>query len=381
MKKAIKFCTPQSKNVKLYFHYNGIPAYYDESSLSYIQCQQIKHKQNKKKTWIKIVSKKAKAQNLLLKKMKELAISKTYRKPRYGKILIIGGSGLLGYNLAQMASEKWKTFATFHNHPFSLLGCETLPLDLCCKCDITRIISEIQPRVIINAAGITNPDFCTEHKELAHLVNVIGTEILAETARKYNIRLIHLSSDLVFDGTQGMYEIDDQPRPLNYYAGTKLSGERIILNKVKNSAVVRTSIIYGWGNEFASSFVERMLKQLEKGNILNLFIDQYRTPVWVMDLCALLLELAERDDSRGIFHAGSPRKYNRYEFGLKLAKIFNLDNSLMRPISIHDIDWKAIRSEDCSLSVKKTQAKVSVRFLDIIEGLEQMLEERDEWLE
>jgi len=190
------------------------------------------------------------------------------------KILITGGSGLLGSATAALFKDHYQTFTTYADNKVTLEGCEAYRLDITNKAEVFRVIETIQPDFIIHTAALIGIGLCENNKELAYDINVNGTRHLAEAADKANSRIVHISTDYVFDGKKGMYKETDKPNPLNYYAKTKLEAEKLIN---KNNTIIRTSI-YGWNIiKERKNFATFILEGLENNKKINIFEDHYNT--------------------------------------------------------------------------------------------------------
>lgn len=288
-------------------------------------------------------------------------------------LLITGGSGFLGANLALMTSSYWKTYATYHSSPVhnKRLGV-ALHLDIKNRDEVEKIVYEISPKVIIHTAAITNSDFCVEHQKTAWEVNVNGTENIASAAKQVKARLIYISTDLVFKGDKSFYSEKDIPTPLCYYGKTKLEGEKIVSSLSSNYCIVRTSLIYGWSLNSSKCFTEVMISNLKNGKKVRLFVDEYRTPIYTKNLCEILLELAKRNDLQGVYHICGSERLSRFEFGLKLSEIFDFNKELIIPISINDFSFKDKRPKDCSMRNDKAKSALKRKFWSVEEGLKNM---------
>jgi len=156
------------------------------------------------------------------------------------KIFVTGGSGLLGSKITEIALERgYDVYSGYCRHKPEF-G-KAVKLDLTDANSIVRAINDVEPDVIIHTAALTDVDRCEVDKDLAYKINVEGTKIIVETARKLNSFLIYISSDYVFNGSKGMYKEDDETNPANYYGYTKLSGE--ILSRL----LYCEDLCYIWG--------------------------------------------------------------------------------------------------------------------------------------
>lgn len=289
------------------------------------------------------------------------------------RLLITGGSGLLGSNLAFMAAgEGMETYAAYYSHPVKIAGSATFSLDITQASDVFQKIEEIQPDIIIHTAAITNPDVCEEDKDLACRVNVTGTGNLVQAAKITRAKFIYLSTDLVFDGCSSFYREDDTPNPLSYYARTKLEGEKIVAANSKNYCVVRTAVIYGPSIQ-GGSFSEWIIQRLKEGKQVPLFVDQFRSPILVTNLARALLEICRRDIT-GLYHLGGADRLNRLDFGRILARKYGFPEDNLSPVAMDNFGFKAPRPKDCSFDIRLAEKTFNVRLLGAKEGIKELKE-------
>ncbi len=288
-----------------------------------------------------------------------------------GKILITGASGLLGGNVVTMASKKFETYAAYHRNPVKIGGCNTFRMDITDKREVSQVITKIRPNLIIHTAALTNVDFCEDHPEEARNLNVGGTRNLAQAAEKIGAKLIYISTDSVFDGKRGMYTEEDAPNPINYYAKTKFEGEKLLGEFNLNYNIARTCI-YGWNIQDKFSLAEWVIDGLRNKKPLTMFTDVFFSPILVNNLAEALFEIYERD-LKGILHVAGAERCSKFQFGEKIAEIFNLDKKLIKPISINDFTkFRAARPKDVSLDVDKAKKELRLKLLDVGGGIAQM---------
>jgi len=248
------------------------------------------------------------------------------------KLLIIGISGLTGNRLAYLSTNSYEVYGTYNKRPLTIDKCKIFPLDKTNKDKTTLLLTKIQPDVIIDCSALHNVDYCETHQEETWKVNVEGTMNLANICKLINARFIYISTDYVFDGTAQKYTEESETNPLNYYGISKLKAEERISNFGINYAIARTSLVFGWNpgeleSKTSSSgktmnFVIWALNKLRKNESLNIVTDQYSTPTLADNLAEYLLSLAN-SNFNGIFHTAGNECISRYEFTLKIAKIFN----------------------------------------------------------
>jgi len=302
------------------------------------------------------------------------------------KLLVIGGSGLLGYKVAKMASNEHETFLTYNYRSIQIEGCTALKLDKCNRKAVFELLEKIKPDVVIDTAALHNVDYCETHPEEAWKVNVEGTRNVVEACKKVGAKIIFISTDYVFDGTKGYYTEEDAPNPLSYYAKTKLEAEKIIQSLDVNYIIARPSVIYGWNpNEVSGlksssgksvNFVVWALQKLEKGEEIKAVTNQYSSPTLADNLAEALLVMAS-SEKQGIYHTAGKDCLNRYEFTLKIAEVFGLDKSLIKPVTSEIFKQVAKRPKKCCLDVSKAEKDFGIRFLTVEEGLKFMKNQKE----
>ena len=214
------------------------------------------------------------------------------------KILITGVNGLLGSKLFELLN--------FSEHDIistarSQEGLATTALDITNEKQIHQVLETHKPDVLINTAAIADVDLCEVEKELCWNTNVKAVRYLVDTCKKFNVHLIHISTDYIFDGKKvgGIYTEDDEPSPQGFYAESKLAGEKVILSSSISSSILRTILVYGMHERH--NIVTFVKEKLEKGEQVNLVSDQVRMPTYVEDLARACISAAEKK-AKGIFN-------------------------------------------------------------------------------
>ena len=280
------------------------------------------------------------------------------------RMFITGGSGLLGYRLAEIALDKgYDVYSGYcHNKPES--G-KPVKFNLADADSVIKAMNDVKPDVIVHSAALTDVDRCEVDKELAYKVNVEGTKAVAKLARKLNSFMVYISTDYVFDGEKGMYKEDDETNPVNYYGYTKLLGEK----NCQDFCIARTCVIFGAKPASGKvNFALWLIERLERGENVRIVTDQYITPTLNTNLAEMVPELAERK-IRGIFHLAGATRVSRFEFAKEVAKEFGLDESLISPSRMDEMSWVAKRPRDSSLDVSKAMEKLKNKPYDLGKAL------------
>ncbi len=291
------------------------------------------------------------------------------------KILITGGSGLLGSNIAKLATSKFDVYATYNKNEVSMKNVRFFQIDLTKKEQLVKI-ERIKCHFIIHCVALTNVDYCERHPNEAYNQNVSASINIAEVANKIGAYLIHISTDSVFDGTKRNYKEDDIPNPINTYGKTKLEAEQKVSALHSRSCIVRTNI-YGWNTTDKFSLAEWMLNKLTNNERLPALKDIYFSPILVNDLADALLKLQEKR-YEGIIHIAGSETCSKLDFAYMVAEVFDLDKSLIEPVSIHELGLEARRGRNTSLNVSKAEKILKARLPRVREGLGRMKKLRQE---
>jgi len=296
-------------------------------------------------------------------------------------LLVVGGSGLLGYKVAELALEEFETFATYNFRSVELRGCNFFKLNKCDRSATLAIVKKIKPDVVIDTAALHNVDYCETHPDEAWRVNVEGTRNVADACKETGAKMIFISTDYVFDGKKGFYNEKDAPNPLHYYAKTKLEGEKVVREAGIDYAIARPSVIYGWNSSEQAglrsssgksiNFVIWTINKLNGKEEIRIVTDQYSSPTLADDLAEALLALS-RSKRQGIYHTAGKTCINRFDFAKKIAEIFELDESLIKPVTSDVFKQVAERPKRCCLDASKAERELKFKFLTVEEGLTKM---------
>ncbi len=284
------------------------------------------------------------------------------------KILVTGASGLLGLNLSLRMTgihtivgvDRSKLTGT----PFELIKADLLEPGVC-----SRLLDEVHPEAIIHTAANANVDTCESDPQGARLLNAEFPGKLAELCARRSVRMIHISTDAVFDGTKdGTYTEGDQPNPLGVYAQTKLDGEKAVLSSNSDAVVARVNF-FGWSLSGRRSLSEFFYNSLAMGQRANGFTDVWFCPMFVNDLADTLVRILEKGLS-GLYHVVGSEALTKYEFGVRLAHQFGFDPGLIIPISVEESGLKARRSHNLRLSVHKLSTDLGMPIPGVSTGIE-----------
>jgi dTDP-4-dehydrorhamnose reductase len=233
-------------------------------------------------------------------------------------MLITGGSGYLGGWVVRMAQAGWDVTATYLSHAPDEPRVEWHRLDVREEAQVETLMHQIRPTVIVHTAAL-NPMQATDFDA----VNVDGTHHVARAAAGIGARLIHISTDALFDGQKGNYTEDDPPSPITPYGRSKALAEEAVLASGAKAVIVRTSLIYGWRPTVARA-AQWMLDDLQAGKPVRLWANEFRCPIWVESLAAAMVEVAGLVYT-GVLNIAGPQTLSRYEFGTRLLRFHGVD--------------------------------------------------------
>jgi len=286
------------------------------------------------------------------------------------KVGITGASGMLGSALITHLSKSYRVFATSRGRGVEGKNIKWDCFNLTDIILLTEWLETIRPDVVIHCAAITNVDLCEDNVKLATKLHIETTELIANFLDSYGGRLIYISTDSVFDGEkQGAYSESDLVNPLNVYAKTKMMGEKSV-QSMNNGLVLRTNII-GWTQEGKTSFFEWVVDRLNDNMSLNLFYDVYFSPLTVYDLSFIIEKIIEKP-ILGLYHCGSSDIISKYDFGKKMAEIFQLSDTNINRVSFDSVDFKASRPKNMALNSGKLSDKLQYDIPSAIDSIVHM---------
>lgn len=246
------------------------------------------------------------------------------------KVLIFGGSGLVGSEFIKLTTPL-----------FDIKSPQVSEVDILEKDQLAKTIQEFNPDTVINFAAYTDVEAAENQKgdtkEVCYLINAIGAKNVALACYEFDKKLIHISTDYVFDGTKenSPYTEEDEPNPVNWYGTTKMFGEEVVLESGCVSTIVRICMPFSPFYELKKDVARFFLGALRTGNQVKAIEDQRVTPTLVSDIAQGLKILVESNSS-GLYHLSSTDSVTPLEFAKTIAEIFKLNYSLINPISLEE---------------------------------------------
>ena len=284
-------------------------------------------------------------------------------------ILIIGGSGFLGYYLHHgLIVSKEKIISTYNKNRIKEEN--FCYLNITNKKNTIKLIHKLRPDTIVYAAGITDVDLCEKNKKLAKAINIDGIKNVIEGAKNLGSKIVYISTSLVFDGSKKFYLETDKTNPISYYGKTKLEGEKAVINSGLPNMIIRTDQPYGWKkNWHHTNSVLRILENFENSKEYNEIVDWYNTPTFVNDFVTATMKLLYKKNV-GIFHIIGTDFKNRFRFAQIVADIFDLNRKKIKPINSTKLNLPAKRPNVRLKSSK--DGKTNIKMSSLRVGLKQM---------
>lgn len=289
------------------------------------------------------------------------------------RILVTGANGLLGQkitNIFSRESEHELVLTDLQSDSAAEVTkkFEYFPLDITKKEMLKDSFKKYNPEAVINAAAYTNVDGCETERELCWRINVDAVKNLIIASRMCSAKLIHFTSDYVFDGKTGNYDENSTPNPKSFYGRAKLASENAIISSGISYAIVRTQVLYGTGKNVRPNFALWLIEKLENNEPVKIVDDQFGQPTVADDVAFGVLQIIDKDCT-GIYHICGSEYLSRYKFALKLADIFELDRSLITPVKTSELNQAAGRPMNSSFITLKAETELGVKPLNVTDGL------------
>ena len=239
------------------------------------------------------------------------------------RLLITGGKG-------QLATA----FKSNFKSDFDLLSLDSNELDITDKSEVESILVKFKPDIVLNCAAYTNVDGAENDFKKANEVN---SDAIRNILSKFDGLFVQISTDYIFDGKNGPYSEFASSNPINKYGLSKLNGEEIALKMSNHLILIRANVIFDLNSK--SSFLDWVIRSLKNKKEISVVNDQYGNPIWSVDLAKIIFQLIKNEET-GIFNAGTDKIISRYEFAKLIAREWNLDVNLIKPISTKSLKEK-----------------------------------------
>ncbi len=254
------------------------------------------------------------------------------------KILILGGTGGLGSACREVLGQDHEVIAP-----------DKKEMDIISWDGVIANLEEVAPDVVVNCAGFTDVDACEREDFAVRKINVEGPRNLAQCSARFGCKMVHISSDYIFDGLKlppQPYFEDDAPNPLSSYGKSKMESEKAVRENSPNYIVIRSAWLYGInGRNFIKSIITQAIKK--KSKILKVAEDQLGSPTWNYRLALQIRELLNHD-GRGTYHATAEDCCSRFECAEHVLENLGL-KAAIEPCSMNDFNAPAARPANCIL--------------------------------
>jgi dTDP-4-dehydrorhamnose reductase len=282
------------------------------------------------------------------------------------RILVTGASGLLGGRLTALLAPH-QIVATRHRKP-APAGVAEVPLDLLSPGSIEAALDRARPDAVVHCAALADADRCEAEPDEARRLNADAPTRLARSCRRLGLRLLAVSTDLVFAGDRPFARETDPPSPLLVYGRSKLAGEDGVLSEDPGAAVVRVALLHGRGCGARATASEAVAWSLRATRPVRMFTDQYRTPVDPESVARALLLLLDRG-APGRFHLGGAERVSRHELALRVARLLGLSPASIEAVRLAENPLPAPRPADVSLDFDRAWRELGWRPRPLDEGL------------
>lgn len=286
------------------------------------------------------------------------------------RVLVTGAAGLLGRVLVEDLAAANDVTALVRTRKIGKPGVREQTVDLTHKDRLASTFDESRPDLVIHTAAITTLEGCADDPGQAMLMNAEIAGDIAELCARNGSRLIHVSTDAVFDGTAGPYAESDIPNPQSEYAATKLAGEYACLAALPEALVARVNF-FGWSLSGTRSLAEFFYNSLSSGKRVRGYTDVHFATLYNRDLVQVLVDAASRGIC-GVRHVVSSDSMSKFDFGRLVADVFGFDPELVVPSSMESQGSHVRRTHALTLSPQLLASELGGSLPTIRDGIQHM---------
>jgi dTDP-4-dehydrorhamnose reductase len=288
------------------------------------------------------------------------------------KILVTGANGLLGQKLSSLLiddSDVTPILTAREKLSFPTSRGEFRAMDITDANAVRKVIDAVRPDVLINTAAMTLVDQCETEQDLCWKNNVTAVENLIRACTASNTHLIHVSTDFIFDGSNGPLDETAIPNPVNFYGKSKAAAEKLLMDSDVSWAILRTVLVFGITHDLSRSNIVLWVKEnLEKGKSIKVVNDQWRTPTLAEDL-AMGCFLAAKQKAKGIYNISGKDFMTPFDIAIATAEYFNLDKSLIIPANSSTFTQTAKRPARTGFIIEKAKRELGYQPHSFTEGI------------
>lgn len=286
-------------------------------------------------------------------------------------IFITGANGLLGQAIVTIftrESDFILKLSSVEKDSYLNYGHEYTQLDITDKEEVKKVIKYHSPDVIINCAAFTDVDKCETERETCWRLNVDAVKNLIIAARLEDSKIVHYSTDYVFDGKNGPYTEEDKPNPISFYGRSKLASENALISSGINHVIIRTMVLIGMGKNVKPNFALWMINKLRNNEPINIVDDQIGNTTMADDLAYGSLKVVEKD-CKGIYNIAGSDIISRLKYAMILCEVFKFNKNLVSPIQTSQLNQPAPRPLNSGLITNKAASELGFQTMDSLEGL------------
>jgi len=289
------------------------------------------------------------------------------------RILILGGTGVLGKALLDTCNQNQEIFITYQKElPEKLQRLSTRQVDIRSKEQIKNAFDWADPGIVIHLAGIANVDLAETDYSLAYEVNVEGTVNVINACKRHRSKLIFLSSNAVYNGDHPPYDEEAPRSSVNSYGNMKIQCEDLISNCGLNFSIIRAILMYGWHYPSArANPVTNWIANLKNDKPIKVVDDRFSQPLFAQD-CANTVWSIINQQADGIYNVAGPDRLSLFDFAIKVADVFNFNKDLITPVPSNYFPNIAPRPVDTSFIIDKIRNQLLIQPRGIDEGLKLM---------
>lgn len=284
------------------------------------------------------------------------------------KVLITGGSGILGKYLVSTTPSLYNVESTYYTNAIS--GLQVYNLDITNKSQVSYTFDRIKPDVVIHCAAVGSVDYTENHFLETHAVNILGTRNIVQATNDHKALFVHISTNAIFAGDKAPYSESDECHPVNAYGSIKREAELEVMNKANKWLVIRPFLLYGYpwpGGR--TNWLVTILQNLSVGKVTRLVNDTYWQPTYAGDCAEAIWRLIQSGKTNEIYHIASNEAITLFEFGLKIAKHYNQNSELIQPMASSELPkGMAKRPVNTTYCLDKLHG-LGIRCLSVEEGL------------
>lgn len=291
-----------------------------------------------------------------------------------GKILITGSNGLLGQAIISIftrESDFELVLSSVEETSNINLNYKYIQLDITSKEQVKKTVADTAPDLIINCAAFTDVDGCETERVLSWKLNVDAVKHLIIAARPNNVKIVHFSTDYIFDGKNGPYDELATPNPVSFYGRSKLAAENALISSGIRYSIIRTMVLFGIGSKVKTNFATWLVNKLSAGERINIVDDQIGNSTIVDDLAYGTLKLIEAE-KEGIYNIAGKDIESRLEFTYKLCDVFGYKKDLINVIKTKDLNQPAQRPLNSGLITLKVQSELGFEPMTTVESLQML---------